>query len=216
LISIIDYNAGNIRSIVNMLRALGQASTIVTTPEQLASAEKLILPGVGHFDYGMRELTQRGLVDALTQRVMHDKIPLLGICLGAQLLMQSSEEGASAGLGWIAGRSVGFDKARLGTALRVPHMGWSDTWALRQHPLTRNMTEAARFYYVHSFHLQCDSPETALFMATHGYEFVAGVCSGSVAGVQFHPEKSHRFGMQILRNFIAWDPRSEADEKSVA
>jgi imidazole glycerol-phosphate synthase subunit HisH len=206
MITIVDYDAGNIKSIVNMLRSLGVASRTTADPAVIAAADKLILPGVGHFDYGMRELVQRGLAAALNQRVLHDGIPILGICLGAQLLMRCSAEGTEQGLGWIAGDTVAFDRTRMPTRLRVPHMGWADTSVRPGNPLGTGLPADARFYFVHSFHIVCDHDEDVIFKASHGYEFVAGVQRGNILGVQFHPEKSHRFGMQVLRNFSAWQP----------
>lgn len=209
MITIVDYDAGNIKSIVNMLRALGVASRISGEPGEIATAERLILPGVGHFDHGMGELCKRGLVAALERRVREDGIPILGICLGAQLLTRSSEEGTQPGLGWINGRTVRFDRARMDTSLRVPHMGWADTRALRANPLLDGAADGARFYFVHSYHIICDDPGQAILGARYGYDFTCGVQRANILGVQFHPEKSHRFGMQVLRNFAAWNPPKE-------
>jgi imidazole glycerol-phosphate synthase subunit HisH len=209
MITIVDYDAGNIKSIVNMLRALGIPSRISGDPADIMRADKLILPGVGHFDYGMKELFRRGLVGALNQRVVTDGIPLLGICLGAQLLMRGSAEGVERGLGWIDGDTVAFDRSRLHQQLRVPHMGWAETRSQAENPLAPGLTADARFYFVHSFHMVCDRDENVLFKAQHGYEFVAGVRCANILGVQFHPEKSHRFGMQVLRNFGDWQPNAQ-------
>jgi imidazole glycerol-phosphate synthase subunit HisH len=208
MITIVDYDAGNIKSIVNMLRALGIASRISSDPAEIVKADKLVLPGVGHFDYGMKELLRRGLVAALNQRVVTDGIPLLGICLGAQLMMRGSAEGVEPGLGWVDGDTVAFDRRRLDRQLRVPHMGWAETRSQRDNPLQPGLAADARFYFVHSFHIVCDREENVLFKAEHGYEFVAGVRRANILGVQFHPEKSHRFGMQVLRNFGNWQPNA--------
>jgi glutamine amidotransferase len=209
MITIIDYDAGNIKSVVNMLRAFGAPSRITGDPAEIAAAEKLILPGVGHFDYGMGQLEARGLVDVLNRRVLEDGVPILGICLGAQLLTRGSEEGNRAGLGWVAGETVRFDRSRMDARLRVPHMGWADTWATRESPLSDGLSDA-RFYYVHSYHLACDSAREAILAANYGYDFTVGVQRGNVLGVQFHPEKSHRFGMQLLQNFVVWRPTAAA------
>jgi glutamine amidotransferase len=216
MITIVDYDAGNIRSIVNMLRVLGVASRISNDPAEIAAADRLILPGVGNFDYGMGELSRRGLINALRQRVLEDCTPILGICLGAQLLTGGSEEGRSLGLGWIAGRTVRFDRARMNSSLRVPHMGWADTWALRENPLFAGIPADARFYYVHSYHIVCEAPEQAILSARYGYDFTSGVQNRNILGVQFHPEKSHRYGMQLLRNFASWDPEGERRQSSTA
>lgn len=206
MITIIDYGAGNIKSIANMLSAIGVASRVAATAEDIGSAERLILPGVGHFDHGMANLSERGFVEALNRRVLADRVPLLGICLGAQLLTRGSKEGELPGLGWIDADTVAFDRSRMHRALKVPHMGWADTWQLRQHPLLAPMDEDARYYYVHSFHLACDHPEDAIAEARHGFDFTVGIARGNIAGFQFHPEKSHRFGMGILKAFAGWKP----------
>lgn len=211
--TIIDYGAGNIRSVLNMLAALGHRAMVVDTPEGVAAAERLILPGVGHFDHGMAGLESRGLVAPLTARVLQDGVPFLGICLGAQLIARSSAEGVRPGLGWIAADVAAFDRGRMGPELRVPHMGWAETWVsegadLPPH-LRTALPEDARFYYVHGYHLACDSPDLAVLRARHGYEFAAGVLRGNVLGVQFHPEKSHAFGKALLRGFLDWNPQAD-------
>ncbi len=209
MITIVDYDAGNIRSIANMLRAIGVSARISSDPEEVVEAERLILPGVGHFDYGMRQLRNRGLVEALNTRVLRDGIPLLGICLGAQLLTRSSEEGSEEGLGWMDAQTVRFDRSRMREALRVPHMGWADVRALRPNPLLSEGDNQARFYHVHSFHLLCNDPSQEMMESYHGYPFTTGIGRDNILGVQFHPEKSHRFGMALLRAFLTWQPGSQ-------
>jgi glutamine amidotransferase len=198
-ITIVDYGAGNPRSIANMLRQLGHEATITSDRGDLAQASHLILPGVGKFDFAMARLKETGLAEALDERVKAG-VPLLGICLGAQLLTRRSDEGELPGFGWIAGETVAFDRARLSGDLKVPHIGWSDT-AFR--PGARLAVDDARFYYVHSFHIRCDRPDDVLCVAHHGYEYVSGVERDNVVGVQFHPEKSHRFGMALLGGFVS-------------
>lgn len=210
MITIVDYDAGNIRSVENMLAALGIKSRISSDPSEIRRAEKLILPGVGHFDHGMGVLHERGLVEALNRRVMEERAPILGICLGAQLLTRGSEEGNRPGLGWIAGETRAFDRARMDRPLPVPHMGWSDCWVANPNPLTEQSPADMRFYFVHSFHLVVDEPGDAIIDAHYGYDFVAAIGRGNVMGVQFHPEKSHRFGMDILRCFARWQPDGAA------
>ena len=202
MIVIIDYNAGNLQSVAKMLSYLGYTSRIAEKPGDLTGAKRIILPGVGKFDFGMTNLRERGFVEALNEQVAVRKVPLLGICLGAQLLTRRSDEGVLPGLGWIAADTVAFDRSRLGPSDRVPHMGWTDTEFRRDSRLAAGIDESPRYYYVHSYHLRCDHPEDELCHATHGYRFVSGVERGNILGVQFHPEKSHRFGMQILRNFV--------------
>jgi imidazole glycerol-phosphate synthase subunit HisH len=207
MIVIVDYGLGNLRSIQNMLRRVGAPSVITSDPAAIAKAEKLILPGVGHFKYGMDCLRERGLIEPLNRRVLGDRIPTLGICLGAQLIGRHSQEGDAEGLGWVPIDTVAFDRSRLGPKDRVPHMGWADT-RHTGHPLFAGQAEPPRFYYVHSFHMVCDDPATAICTAHHGYEFTSGVARGNVMGVQFHPEKSHLFGLQLLKTFAAMDARA--------
>jgi glutamine amidotransferase len=201
MVSIVDYGTGNLRSVQNMLRSIGVDSTIAKTPKEVAAATKLVLPGVGHFGFGMKSLIERDLVSALNQKVLEQKTPVLGICLGAQLLTRGSEEGGVAGLGWIEADTKGFDTSRIGDSLRVPHMGWADTEYSASSRLFADTEADPRFYYVHSYHMVCDKPSDELCHATHGYRFVAGVERQNIFGVQFHPEKSHRFGKHILSCF---------------
>lgn len=203
MITIIDYGVGNLLSIRNMLKKAGYRDATISNKENdIAQAEKLILPGVGHFDYGMNQLRESAFFDTLNKRVQIDKIPILGICLGAQLLTQGSEEGEQPGLGWVQARTIRFDSSRMDASLRVPHMGWGDVRMQKPSKLFDNMPGEPRFYFVHSYHLVCDDPTDELVSCTHGYAFVAGVERGNVLGVQFHPEKSHKFGLQLLSNFV--------------
>lgn len=202
VIAIIDYGTGNIRSIQSMLSRIGVTSILTSNVEEILAAERLILPGVGHFDFGMSQLRNSGLEQVLNYQALERKIPVLGICLGAQLLTRRSDEGTSAGLGWIAADTIRFEKSKLGPNLKVPHMGWSDTEFHPDCPLGRGFMQLPRFYYVHSFHLKCDDPKHEICHATYGYQFAGGIAQDNIMGVQFHPEKSHRFGMQVLKNFV--------------
>lgn len=199
MIGIVDYGLGNLRSIQNMLNRAGIASVVSADPDVLRRVERLILPGVGHFRYGMECLRQRGLVEVLNERALEAKVPVLGICLGAQLLGRGSEEADTPGLGWLAMDTVAFDRSRLTGGECVPHMGWADTEDAG-HPLFEGL-EDARFYYVHSYHLACDNSSTVICYAEHGYRFAAGVAHGNIVGVQFHPEKSHVFGRRLLKTW---------------
>lgn len=203
MVIIIDYNTGNLNSIKNILKKIGVDSLITNDPEKISNATKLILPGVGHFDYGMRNLKSLNLIEVLNRKVLVDKIPILGICLGVQLFTKGSEEGAEPGLGWIDGQTKAFDKSKLDSRLKIPNMGWSDVRYKPDSKLFEGFTETPRFYFVHSYHLECNKPNDEMVYSTHGYEFVAGVEHENIIGVQFHPEKSHRFGAQVLSNFIA-------------
>ena len=201
LIVIIDYNAGNIKSIQNMLKRIGVKSIIANNAEQISSAEKLILPGVGSFDYGMSNLKSTGLIDILNQKVMIDKIPFLGICLGAQMIGNKSEEGTEKGLGWIDMDVVKFRKESMPESFKIPHMNWNEIQILKPSRLLNGLNNDARFYFVHSYHMQTKNSEDSLTKSNHGHDFTSAVEKDNVYGVQFHPEKSHRYGMKILENF---------------
>ena len=201
-----DCGLGNPASVQNMLRRAGHESRISREPAEAAAAERFILPGVGAFDAGMERLARTGWDRVLTHEVMQNGKPFLGICLGAQLVTRRSEEGSRPGLGWMDAETVAFDRTRLGPGLKVPHMGWARVRVTQEIPLVRNLPPQSRFYFVHSFCLAPRSQEEAFLWAWHGYPFVAGIVRGHVAGVQFHPEKSHRFGLQLLDNFVTLSP----------
>ncbi len=200
MIVIVDYKTANIGSIVNIFKRIGVPARVAETPAQLAGATHLLLPGIGHFDTCARNLRRAGFAEALQQPVLERRIPLLGICVGAQLLTRGSEEGDEAGLGWIDAETRRFpDLPR--DDYKVPHMGWNLATATQPHTLFEGFEKTPRFYFVHSFHMQCDRPESQLASTEHGLQFASAIVQGNVAGVQFHPEKSHRYGMQLLRNF---------------
>lgn len=202
MIGIVDYGVGNAASIVNMLRKVGVAAAPVRTRQEVYGAEKLILPGVGAFDHAARRLRASGLLEALEERVLGEKVPALGICLGFQLFTERSEEGSENGLGWIRGETVGFERARMTADERVPHMGWSEIEMRGHSSLFEQIEPEPRFYFVHSYHVRCANTVDVIARAVHGYEFDAAAEHENIVGVQFHPEKSHRFGMQVLRNFV--------------
>jgi glutamine amidotransferase len=202
MLVIIDYGVGNLSSIKNMLKKVGCDAVISSDEGIIGSAEKLILPGVGAFDACAEKLRGSGLTAVLNRKVLEQKTPVLGICVGLQLLMEGSEEGRLPGLGWIKGRVVRFRQELLPPELKIPHMGWTDIKVCKPSKLFEGMYEEPRFYFVHSYHLQPDDPANALIEATYGYKFVAGIERDNIIGVQFHPEKSHKFGMRLLENFI--------------
>ena len=200
---VIDYGMGNVGSIVNMGRKAGGSFTVSADPAVIAQADKLILPGVGSFDHGMTKLRERGLIPLLNQQVLERKVPILGICLGVQLFTRGSEEGVLPGLGWIAGETIRFKRAVEPSTLKVPHMGWNFIEPARADALLRDLPPAPRFYFVHSYHLVCDDAADVLTWTQYGHRFASGVQRGNIRGTQFHPEKSHKFGLALLKNFLA-------------
>lgn len=204
MIVIVDYGTGNLNSIKNMMKRIGVESSITNKSEDILNAEKLILPGVGSFDYGMSQLNDSGLINALTEKVLIRQTPILGICLGLQLFTEYSDEGKSKGLGWVKGSAVSFDRQKLGPKGKVPHMGWANVQVCTKSKIFSDMFEETRFYFVHSYHLKIDNNAEILVTAKHGYDFTAGVEKGNIIGVQFHPEKSHKYGMKIFENFVKY------------
>ncbi len=201
MITIVDYGAGNIGSVLNMIKHVGGLATVARDAAGVLSADKILLPGVGSFDNAMTRLNALNLVEPLKQRAK-DSVPFLGICLGMQLLADASEEGEMAGLGLIPGRVRRFRFEGETSHLKIPHMGWNLMTPVRAHPLGQGLENGARFYFVHSFYFDSERDEDVLFRSVYGHEFTSGVQRGNVMGVQFHPEKSHRYGMQLIRNFV--------------
>lgn len=200
MIVIIDYGMGNLGSIGNMCKRIGIDSLVTSDPEVIAVADKLILPGVGAFDQGMTNLEKRGLLPVLAKRVLDQGCPLLGICLGMQLLGESSEEGHKRGLGWIHAATKRFRFDVHNKRLKIPHMGWNEIHPQRPDPIFAGFESPIRFYFVHSFHVECPA-NNVLATTVHGYSFISMLKQGNIYGAQFHPEKSHRFGMTLLTNF---------------
>lgn len=202
-IVIIDYSVGNLGSIKNMLARLGVNALISGDLSAIGNADKLILPGVGRFAFGIEQLNRLGLVSVIREKVMRDSVPILGICLGAQLLTEFSEEGHVSGLGFIKGKTVAFDQAKLQPSQKIPRMGWARVEEYSKSSLFKEMYDEPKFYFVHSYHLQVSDPMDIMVKTNYGnYSYVAGIESGNVLGVQFHPEKSHKFGMKLLENFV--------------
>lgn len=202
MIAIIDYGMGNLGSVLNMLKKVGAEAMISSDPVTIASANKLILPGVGAFDNGMKSLAERGLIDVLREKVRHQQTPILGICLGLQLFTQRSEEGTSPGLGWIDAETIRFQFPEGYDNLKIPHMGWNEIQVKRDNPLLTDFDDPPRFYFVHSYHIRCNSMDDILATSHYGIEFTAAVWHKNIMGTQFHPEKSHKFGLKVLANFV--------------
>lgn len=199
-VTIVDCGIGNIRSVQRMFEHVEAKAEIVSDPNAVLGCQRLVLPGVGAFDYGMVALGAGGWIDALNHVAMERRRPVLGICLGMQLLCRRSEEGERQGLGWIPADVIRVDTA--GNAkLKIPHMGWAVTRSARTNPLIADEGEQ-RFYYTHKYRAVCDWPENVLATATYGGEFVAAIHRDNIWGVQFHPEKSHRFGMALMKRFL--------------
>jgi glutamine amidotransferase len=200
VIQVVDYGLGNVRSIVNMFKRIGVQAGIAAAPAQLHGAGGIVLPGVGHFDKGMALLEAGGWIPVLDRLVREQQLPVLGICLGMQLMTRSSEEGGRAGLGWIAATTIRLRFPEQGRSLVVPHMGWNVVRPRQAHPLLPQAAEW-RFYFVHSYHVVCGDAEDILAESTYGIDFCSAFAHGNIVGVQFHPEKSHRFGMRFLKCF---------------
>lgn len=205
MVGIIDYGLGNLGSIQNMLKTIGEKSVITSDEKRIEQVDRIILPGVGAFDAGMEQLEQRGLIPVIQNEASNGK-PILGICLGMQLLGRKSEEGKREGLGLIPFDNVRFDFSQVGETLRkqlkIPHMGWDIVEFEQNKPLLQDIKGTQRYYFVHSYHAVCDTKENVLMTCDYGYTFAAAVCKGNIYGVQFHPEKSHDFGMRIFENFV--------------
>lgn len=203
MVIVVDYGVGNLASIANMARKAGTDCVISGDPAVVAVADKLILPGVGAFDRGMSNLEQRGLIPALNERAMQRRVPTLGLCLGMQLMGRGSEEGGRAGLQWLPADSVRFKFGADTASLKVPHMGWNYIEPAAPAALTDGLPPEPRFYFVHSYYLACDRPSDVMCWTTYGERFASGIHRDNLWGTQFHPEKSHSFGLALLRNFLA-------------
>ena len=201
MITIIDYKTGNLGSIQNILKRIGEESVVTSDKTEIERATKLILPGVGAFDTGMRNLMELDLVGILNEKVQADKIPVLGICLGMQLLSEASEEGSLKGLGWINAENKRFNFINS-LDYKIPHMGWNFVQQHKESKLFNSMFSDARFYFVHSFYFKANDPSDILTTTNYEIEFTSAVEKGNILGVQFHPEKSHKFGMKLLKNFV--------------
>jgi imidazole glycerol-phosphate synthase subunit HisH len=201
MIDVLDYGLGNLSSVIRMITKAGGSARRIAKPEEVAGSTKLIIPGVGHFDWGMQQIKERGLFEPLKLQALDGRIPILGICLGMQLLCSRSEEGVTTGLNFVDAEVRKFRPAE-GEDLRVPHMGWCPIRVSRSNPLIVDSPEEQRFYFVHSYYVLPRVSEITIATARYGIEFCAAFQSENIFGVQFHPEKSHRFGMALMRQFV--------------
>lgn len=201
-VAVIDYGMGNIGSIRNMLKYIGARHIVSSNRAEIAACDRIVLPGVGHFDLAMRNLAQRDLVEPLRELVLERRMPILGICLGMQLMCSASEEGDRAGLGYVAAQVRRFPLPAQ-TGLKVPHMGWSQVSFQKDTGLSKELGDEARFYFVHSYQVTCDDLGDVWGVTDYGVPFVSAFVRDNIAGVQFHPEKSHRYGIQLFRNFVS-------------
>jgi glutamine amidotransferase len=201
MITIVNYGMGNLASVQNMLRRIGAACEITGDLEKISNAKKILLPGVGAFDAAIEKIDSIGMREVLNKKALEEKVPVLGICLGLQLLTKSSEEGKLSGLGWIPAKTIKFNFPQP-TNLKVPHMGWNEIHEVNPSKLLSDLPEEPRFYFVHSFHAKAEDDKYVLARTHYGYDFDSVITNGdNIFGAQFHPEKSHKFGMKVLDNF---------------
>lgn len=203
MIVIVDYGVGNLMSVHNMLRKAGGEAIVSNNPADILAADKLLLPGVGHFDHGMKMLNSSGLRDTLDRFALDLRRPVLGICLGSQILGKSSEEGKAAGLGWI---DMQCNRLQPSPGLRIPHMAWCTIKRSRPSPLLNTLPNDARFYFVHSYYMECNNSDDVIATAEHGIEFTCAVQHNNIFGTQFHPEKSLRHGLSVMKSFVEYVP----------
>lgn len=200
MITIIDYGMGNLGSIYNMFKKIGVESKITSDIEEIKNAQKILLPGVGAFNNAMIRINESGFQDILTKKALIEKIPVLGICLGMQLLTDGSEEGDLPGLGLIPAKTIRFNFSNK-EDLKIPHMGWNSVYESNSSYLTKDLPEEPRFYFVHSYYVKAENGKNSILRTNYGIEFDSAIQKDNIFGVQFHPEKSHKFGMKLLENF---------------
>lgn len=201
MITIIDYGVGNINAFVNVYKRVNVPTKIAKTAADLEGAQKIILPGVGHFDHAMSELIKSGMREKLDELVMEKKIPVIGICVGMQMMGNSSDEGKLAGLGWIDASIKKFDETKIKQVTRLPHMGWNDVNPVISNPLFEGLEKDALFYFLHSYYFECNNSSDILATSDYGGEFSCAAHHENIYGIQFHPEKSHHYGETLLHNF---------------
>lgn len=203
MIGIVNYGLGNIKSIYNIISNVGGEARILDNPSQLEGCSKLILPGVGAFDHGMNGLKNGNWIEPLNELVLEKRMPVLGICLGMQLMCKRSEEGNLSGLSWVNAEVKRFNFGDNPFGLRIPHMGWNTIKLCKPTPLFSNYETEQRFYFVHSYHVCCEDGNDVLATTNYGFDIHAAFIKDNIIGMQFHPEKSHRFGKMFFKNFIA-------------
>jgi glutamine amidotransferase len=201
MISIIDYGLGNIRAFANVYERLNIPIAVARTADDLKAATKIILPGVGAFDHAMGQLNKSGMRETLDELVLDHQLPVIGICVGMQMLAQSSDEGMLPGLGWIDGPVKKFDASALNSKTHLPHMGWNTIHPDNTNPLLADLNNNSRFYFLHSYYFQCNNPKDTIATTEYGIQFTSALNHKNIYGVQFHPEKSHQWGIQLLKNF---------------
>ena len=200
MIAIVDYGMGNLGSVFNMFKKIGVKAKITSDSAEISKAPKILLPGVGAFDSAMQRINNSELRGVLDQKALIEKVPVLGICLGMQLLTESSDEGSLRGLSWIKGHTHAFSGA-IDSSLRIPHMGWNVVHIQKQNELTKNYEGEVRFYFVHSYYVLAHNPHESLMKTDYGISFDSAISHDNIFGAQFHPEKSHKFGMRLFENF---------------
>jgi imidazole glycerol-phosphate synthase subunit HisH len=201
MIAIVDYGLGNTSAFANLYKRLNISHRIASSPDQLDTAEKIILPGVGSFDHAMTLLNESGMRERLEHLVLQQKIPVLGICVGMQMLAHSSDEGILPGLGWIDGTVKKFQQPNTGQKLYLPHMGWNSVTPVKTSPLFHELENSPTFYFLHSYYFSCPQEESVVAVTEYGDKYASVVHSKNVYGIQCHPEKSHQNGIQLLKNF---------------
>ena len=201
MIAIIDYGLGNLRAFINLYERLNIQVKVARIPDDLKEASKIILPGVGAFDHALMQLNRSGMRDELEKQVLLNKIPIVGICVGMQMLAKSSEEGKLPGLGWIDGIVKLFDASTIPYKTRLPHMGWNTISPVNGIPLLNGFNKESRFYFLHSYYFVCNNEQDVIATTEYGIVFASAVRKNNIFGIQFHPEKSHFNGIQLLNNF---------------
>lgn len=201
MITIVDYGLGNILAFANVFKQLGVPFGVATKPAELIGATKIILPGVGAFDHAMERIDSSGMREILDELVLQESVPVIGICVGMQILAGSSDEGQKPGLGWIRGHVRKFDVSNAQNRIHLPHMGWNDVSSVGDAGLFNNLESDSRFYFLHSYYFECDDEADVIATSDYSKNFCCALKHKNIYGVQFHPEKSHHYGLQLLKNF---------------